>query len=66
MRTIITLPDEQVAELAAVCRREGISSAVARYLEERRPLHRDDAFGIRRDRELDGLADERRLRAEWS
>lgn len=72
MRTIITLPDGQVEQLAALCRREGISRAeavrraVARYLEERRLRPRDDAFGIWRDREPDGLAYERRLRAEWS
>lgn len=72
MRTIISLPDEQVERLAAVCRKQGVSRAeavrraLARYLDEHRPRHKEDAFGIWRGRQEDGLAYERRLRGEWS
>ena len=72
MRTIIELPDEQVRQLADVCRREGVSRAevirraIASYLDARHAGERDDAFGIWRDRNVDGLGYERRLRREWS
>ena len=71
MRTIIELPEEQVRQLADVCRREGVSRAevirraVADYLHARHLRDRDDAFGIWQDRHLDGLRYERRLRREW-
>lgn len=71
MRTIIELPEEQVRQLADVCRREGVSRAevirraVADYLQARHLRDRDDAFGIWQDRHLDGLRYERRLRREW-
>lgn len=72
MRTIIELPDEQVRQLADVCRRDGVSRAevirraVANYLSARHVGDRDDAFGLWRDRNVDGLRYERRLRREWS
>ena len=72
MRTTISLPDEQAERLAEVCRNQGISRAeavrraLARYLEEHRPPHQQDVFGIWRGRHPDGLAYERRLRGEWS
>ena len=71
MRTIIELPEEQLRQLADVCRREGVSRAevirraVADYLNAQHLRDRDDAFGIWRDRDLDGLRYERRLRREW-
>lgn len=72
MRTIIELPDEQVRQLADVCRRENVSRAevirraIASYLDARHVGDREDAFGIWRDRNVDGLRYERRLRREWS
>ena len=71
MRTIIELPEEHVRQLADVCRREGVSRAeiirraVADYLDTRHLRDRDDAFGIWRDRDVDALRYERRLRREW-
>ena len=71
MRTIVDLPDEQIASLAHVCRREGMSRteavrrAVAAYLDAKQLTERDELFGLWRDRELDGLAYERTLRDEW-
>ncbi len=71
MRTIIELPEAQLRRLADVCRREGVSRAevirraVADYLDARCLRDRDDTFGIWRDRRVDGLRYERRLRREW-
>ena len=69
MRMTISLSDEQAERLKALCRDEGISRAEAvrravdRYLEaQRRP---EDAFGTWRERGIEGLAHERRLRKEW-
>ena len=72
MRAIIELPEEQVRQLADVCRRENVSRAevirraIAGYLDARHLSDREDAFGIWRDRNVDGLRYERRLRREWS
>ncbi len=71
MRTIIVLPPDQLEALADLCRREGISraeairQAVAYYLNSRRPASGSRAFGLWRDRPIDGLEYERRLRDEW-
>ena len=72
MRTILDLPDDQVERLAEVCRRDGISRAeavrraVSDYLDAQRAPERDDALGIWRDRQLDGLDYQREVRREWS
>jgi hypothetical protein len=72
MRTIIELPADQLADLAEICRRDGISraeairQAVAGHLERERRARPRAAFGLWRDRDLDGLEYERRLRREWT
>lgn len=69
MRAIVDLPDEQVRDLAELCRREGLSRAeavrraIAEYLQARRPD--GELFGLWRDRDIDGLEYERSLRREW-
>jgi hypothetical protein len=71
MRTIIELPEDQLRDLAELCRRERISRAeairraVAEYSRRRRAGDTRRAFGLWRDRRRDGLAYERRLRREW-
>lgn len=71
MRTTIELPDEHVRLLSQICRREGVSwaevvrRALAEYLNARYQLHRDDAFGMWRNRKVEGLAYQRRLRRDW-
>jgi hypothetical protein len=71
MRTIVEIPDHQLAAVAAACRREGISRAelvrraVAAYTRRGEPSDAGDAFGLWRDRDEDGLAYQARLRAEW-
>lgn len=71
MRITVDIPDEQLDLLAAVCRRDGVSRAevvrraVAAYLEQQRVTTWDDAFGIWREREIEGVAYQRKLRSEW-
>ena len=70
MRTIIKLPDDQLAALDAICRRDNISRAeairraVARHVRLER-TDPDRAFGLWRKRPVDGVRHQRRLRAEW-
>ena len=71
MRTIIELPEDQVEALANLCRTEGISRAeairraVAEYMDKQRHATAAGAFGLWRDRPVDGLEYERQLRDEW-
>lgn len=71
MRTTIELPEHQVRLLDEIRRAEGVSRAelirraVTRYLEHEGPPP-DDAFGIWRDRKMDGVAYKRKLRRDWS
>lgn len=77
MRTIIELTDEQIEGLRLLCEREGISRAEAvrrgvelllrgkdARMEERRAAL-DAAFGMWKDRDIDGVEYQRKLRAEW-
>ena len=71
MRTIIDLPEDQIASLARICEREGVSRAelirraVAAYLEGR-DKSKQDAFGLWKDEHPDALELEDQLRKEWS
>ena len=72
MRTIIELPEEQLAALDGVCEREGISraeairQAVALLTRERGASRSGVAFGIwRGKRQVDGLEYQERMRREW-
>jgi Ribbon-helix-helix protein, copG family len=70
MRTIIDLPDAQLDALTRlsrsrkVSRAEIIRQAVDGYLKHNAPAL-EDAFGAWRPGRADGLALQRRLRAEW-
>ena len=75
MRILVDLPTEQVEaldRLSAAGRRSRaatIRAAVADYLEEQRREERmaaiRDGFGLWRDRDIDGLEYQERMRAEW-
>ena len=71
MRTIVEIPEDQLRDLADLCRREGISRAeairraIAEYARRRKGGKTRPAFGLWRGRRRDGLAYERRLRREW-
>lgn len=72
MRTIIELPEDQLEALASLCRSEGISRAeairraVGEYVGQRRHATVAAAFGLWRDRPIDGLEFECELREEWT
>ena len=72
MRTIIDLPPAQLDALGRFCAREGVSRAeairraVASLLERDRAAVPGRAFGLWRQRPVDGLAYQRRLRREWA
>ncbi len=77
MRTIIDLPDAQIAQLAEYCRRERISRAeairraVAGLLEEQNALCQnrlavlDATFGMWKDRGVDTDTYLAEIRSEW-
>lgn len=72
MRTIIELPNDllktldQVAKGHSLSRAEVIRRAIALYLKQEAPaMEQEDAFGLWRGRDLDALAYEDSLRAEW-
>lgn len=73
MRTIIELPEEQLRALDAwrqsrgVSRAEAVRRAVAELLGNGEQVRAaaDAAFGLWRDRGVDGLDEQQRLRAEW-
>lgn len=71
MQTIVEIPDALVPKLAELARREGrseadvVSAAVQSYVEQRTPGGTDPAFGLWRERAVDGLAYQDKLRAEW-
>lgn len=75
MRTIVDLPDEQIRALDAygkkhgVSRAEAVRRAVATFLPKRRPrkldFRNDPAFGSWKNRDVDSVEYQRKLRAEW-
>ena len=72
MRTIIDLPDDQLAALDGICRREAISRAEAirravdLLVRDRAAGASHAAFGLwRGSRTIDGQTYQERLRREW-
>jgi hypothetical protein len=71
MRTIVDIPEDQLERLARICEREHVSRAEAVrraidvYLRQRGAVSEDRAFGLWRDRGLEGLGYQNTLRDEW-
>lgn len=75
MRTIVDLPDEQIRALDAyskkygVSRAEAVRRAVARFLPKRQhrkvDFRNDPAFGSWKNRNVDSVEYQRKLRTEW-
>lgn len=71
MRTIIDLPPSQLEALDWLCRRDGISRAeairraVAAMMRDCRTSAPDAAFGLWRDRPIDGVQYQESVRSEW-
>lgn len=71
MRTIVDIPPEQLQQLNELCRREELSRAEAvrraiALLLAKQPHQPDDAFGLWKDRDVDGVSYQQQLRGEWS
>lgn len=70
MRTLVDIPEQQIADLAALCESKGLSraeiirQAVAAYIARNKPRS-DEAFGLWGERKVDGLAYQKKLRSEW-
>jgi metal-responsive CopG/Arc/MetJ family transcriptional regulator len=70
MRTLVDIPEAELAQLAAICkskrlpRAEVIRQAIRAYIDAQPDRPEDVAFGIWKGGE-DGLAYQRRLRDEW-
>lgn len=73
MKALVDISGELVKGLAEICAREGVSRAegirraIALFVQ-RQEFHPADsnAFGLWRDRKVEGTAYEDSLRAEWS
>lgn len=70
VRILVDIPDGQIKDLAAICETEKVSrvelirQAISAYLEKKKP-GTANAFGLWRDREVDGQAYQERVRSEW-
>ena len=71
MRIEIDIDDAQVKELEKLAERSGktresmIRQALAEYIDRRTPAPLDEAFGLWRDRKVDGLEYQDKVRSEW-
>lgn len=71
MRTIVDLKDDQLDNLARICSREKISraeavrQAVALFIATKGSLDAKAAFGIWKNRKVDGLEYQQQIRNEW-
>jgi hypothetical protein len=70
MRTLIDIPDKQIDALTMLCttkkisRAELIRQAITAYVESNKPAT-VDAFGLWKDKKIDGLAYQEEARSEW-
>ena len=71
MRTIIEIPDEQLKKLSYICEREDISraevirKAISLYLQDNIAVKNDYSFGIWKNKAIDSVAYQNKLREEW-
>jgi predicted transcriptional regulator len=71
MRTLVDIPDDQVSALTELGERRKlpravlIREAIGEYLARRSRAREQDAFGLWGADAMDGLAYQRKSRAEW-
>ena len=71
MRTIVDLPKEQLKLLATLCDRKKLSraeiirQAIHLYLKQEIHHSKTEAFGLWKNRSVDGLQYQNKCRAEW-
>ncbi len=72
MQMLVDIPGIDLERLDEICHRQQLSReealrrAIAEYVNRHRQPMVDEAFGIWHDRQEDGVAYQRRLRAEWT
>lgn len=70
MRALVDIPEKQIDQLAEICevkklsRAEAIRQAIGLYIEQNKSDNAD-AFGLWRDRKIDGLTYQEQVRSEW-
>lgn len=70
MRVLVDLGADQIDDLAHLCKSEKISRAelirraISQYLADKKP-EPVNAFGLWRDKAVDGLVWQEQVRAEW-
>ena len=71
MRTIIEISDEQLKGLSYICERKNISraelirQAISLYLQENISVKNDYSFGIWKNKAIDSVDYQNKLREEW-
>ncbi len=71
MRTIIDLPDDQLAALGEICAQKKVSraavirQAVAGYIQQSKADKSENAFGLWKKKKINALKHEDKIRAEW-
>jgi len=71
MRTLVDIPAEDldllngVAKTLAISRAEFVRRAISKSLEPHRQSQKQEAFGLWKNRPVDGLKYQERMRAEW-
>lgn len=69
MRTLVDIPENQIHDLADICAAEKVSRAeiirraIFAYLENKKP-DSADAFGLWKNRKVDGVAYQEQARSE--
>ena len=69
-RILVDIPQKYIDDLGAIARAEKrsraevIRKAIADYVEQNKPVTAD-AFGLWKDRQVDGLAYQETIRSEW-
>ena len=73
MRTIVSIPDEQVRALdqhcasAGISRTEAVRRAILHYLDQQPGTGTlKEAFGLWKDKPFDALKHEDKIRSEWT
>lgn len=71
MRTLVDIEEKDIADLDEIAEKSKksraalIRAAIGEFLAKRRARAESDAFGLWGDRKIDGLAYQRKARAEW-
>jgi len=72
MRTIVTIPDNQIKEIESLCHEQHISRSelirlsLSAYISSHKALRNNDtAFGILKGNSVDAIEHQDKLRSEW-